>query len=82
LPVLASQLAAVSEVIRTYHVGRILSSAAPTEIGAAISTMLADPDTLALMRSNALKVAQEEFHWEKERQQLIGLYHEILRKKQ
>ena len=82
LPVLASQLAAVAEVIRTYHVGRILSSAAPTEIGAAISTMLADTDTLALMRSNALKVAQEEFHWEKERQQLIGLYHEILRKKQ
>lgn len=81
LPVLASQLDAVAEVIRTYDVGQIVSSLTPTDIGAAINAMLADHDGLARMRRNALEAAQQEFHWEKERQQLIGLYHKVLVKR-
>jgi glycosyltransferase involved in cell wall biosynthesis len=80
LPVLSSQLDAVAEVVNTYDVGQIVPSLAPSEIGAAINALLADTAALARMRSNALKVARQEFHWENESQKLIQLYHAILRR--
>ncbi len=78
LPVLSSSLDAVAEVINTYDVGQIVSPFTPTDIGAAINTMLANHAALARMSRNALEVAQHEFCWEKERLQLIRLYHDIL----
>ncbi len=78
LPVLSSSLDAVAEIIHSYDVGLVLTSLAPEDIGAAINTILADDTSRARMCRNALSVAQQEFHWEKERQQLIGLYLTIL----
>lgn len=78
LPVLSSPLDAVAEIIQSYDVGLVLPSLAPEGIGAAINTILADDTSRARMCRNALLVAQREFHWEKERQQLIGLYLTIL----
>jgi glycosyltransferase involved in cell wall biosynthesis len=78
LPVLASQLDAVIDIIRTYDVGQVMSSLAPTDIAEAIDSMLADSDALARMRCNALKVAKQDLNWEQESQQLTGLYHLIL----
>ncbi len=77
LPVLASQLAAVSEVIRTYNVGRLVSSPTPADIGAAINSMLADRNALERMHHNAL-CAAKEFCWEKESQHLIQLYRKVI----
>jgi glycosyltransferase involved in cell wall biosynthesis len=82
LPVLASSLDAVADILETYDVGRIVPSLTPKDIGAAINSMLADPATLTRMYRNALEAAQRDFCWETERQQLIGLYHDILRKKE
>jgi glycosyltransferase involved in cell wall biosynthesis len=79
-PVLSSQLDAIAEVIKTYDVGQIVPSLAPTDIGAAINAMLADTAALARMRSNALEAARQEFHWENESQKLIQLYHTVLTK--
>jgi glycosyltransferase involved in cell wall biosynthesis len=78
LPILASPLDAISEVIRTYSVGQIVPSLAPADVGAAINTMLVDTVALAAMHHNALDAAQEEFNWEKESQQLTRLYSAIL----
>jgi glycosyltransferase involved in cell wall biosynthesis len=78
LPVLASQLDAVADIIKTYDVGQIVPSLAPTDVGAAINTMLADPDALVHLRCNALAAAQRDLCWEKESQQLIHFYHDIL----
>jgi glycosyltransferase involved in cell wall biosynthesis len=78
LPVLSSLLDAVVEVINTYDVGQIVTSLAPSDIGAAINTMLADRASLARMSRNALEAAQHEFCWEKEQLQLIRLYYDIL----
>jgi len=78
LPVLATSLDAVADVLRTYDVGRIVSSLKPEDIGAAINEMLADRDALASMRRNALEAVQHDLCWEKERQQLIRLYQDIL----
>ncbi len=81
LPVLTSQLDAVIEVIRRYDIGRIVSSLEPAEVGAAINTLLADPDALARMRHNALKASQQELCWEKEKIHLIHLYRDILQER-
>ncbi len=78
VPVLSSQLDAVAEVIRAYDVGKVVSSLAPADLGAAINAMLADRVALKNMRQNALQAAKKEFYWEKESQQLIRLYQAIL----
>jgi glycosyltransferase involved in cell wall biosynthesis len=78
LPVIASSLDAIAEVITTYDVGHVLSSLAPQDVAEAINAMLNDGDVLERMRENALKVAREEFHWEKERKQLLALYEKII----
>lgn len=78
LPVLASQLNAIEDVIRTYNVGRIVTSLAPANIGEAINAMLVDKVAINEMRRNALDAAQREFHWEKECLELTHLYESIL----
>jgi glycosyltransferase involved in cell wall biosynthesis len=78
LPVLSSPLDAIEEVINTYDVGRVVSSLAPADVAAAITSMLVDQQALARMRGNALEAARSEFYWEKESQQLIGLYRDVL----
>jgi glycosyltransferase involved in cell wall biosynthesis len=77
VPVLTSPLDAVIDVVKTHHVGKILPSLAPADIGAAINAMLADPVALSSMHRNALDAAQHEFNWEKESPKLIHLYDEI-----
>jgi glycosyltransferase involved in cell wall biosynthesis len=77
LPILATPLDAVADVLSTYSVGRIVPSLKPEDIGAAINEMLSDRDSLASMRRNALEVVQHELCWEKESQQLIRLYQDI-----
>lgn len=81
LPILASRLEAVSEVIRTYNVGQMVSSLTPEDIGAAINAMFADPDALDRMRRNALEVTRHELCWEKEKSHLIHLYQDILERR-
>ena len=78
VPVLTSELDAVAEVIRASDVGQVVSSLAPADVASAINLMLADDLALARMRRNALDAAQREFCWEKEKSQLIRLYHNIL----
>ena len=78
LPVLSSPLDAVTEVIRTYHVGQIVSSLAPLDVGIAINAILADDVALSYMRRNALNAAQHELRWEKAKGKLIHFYHDIL----
>jgi glycosyltransferase involved in cell wall biosynthesis len=46
LPVLASQLDAVAEVIQAHDVGQVVSSLEPADVGAAMHSLLADQNTL------------------------------------
>jgi len=78
LPVLASQLDAVAQVLESCDVGQVVSSLAPAEVGAAINAMLADSSALARMRENALGAAQHKFCWEKEKNLLISLYQDVM----
>lgn len=78
LPVLASSLDAICEVVNTYDLGRILPSLEPGDIGEAINSMLADSTALARMSANGLEIAQREFCWEKEQQSVLRIYQQIL----
>jgi glycosyltransferase involved in cell wall biosynthesis len=78
LPVLSSELDAIAEVIKTYDVGKVVSSLTPQDVGSAINAMLTDYDGLIRMRSKALAAAKQEFYWEKESKKLVQLYEGIL----
>jgi len=78
LPVLASHMDAVSEVLDTYDAGQILPLFTPETIGAKINAMLADHSALERMQRNAQRAAQEALNWEIESQRLIQLYRRIL----
>jgi glycosyltransferase involved in cell wall biosynthesis len=79
LPILSSQLDAVTEVIKTYHVGQIVTSLESVNIATTINAMLANRFELNQMRSNCLQAAQK-LCWEEERQHLICLYQSFLLK--
>lgn len=78
LPILSSQIEAISNVISTYEVGQVVTSLAPEDIAKAINTLMADHTSLARMRRNALYAAQQVFCWEKEKEKLIALYQKCL----
>ncbi len=74
LPVLASPLVAVEEVLRRYDVGQVVSSLEPSDIARSIAEVLSDSDGLARMRRNALAASRQDLCWEAEQQRLLGLY--------
>ncbi|HTK05715.1 MAG TPA: glycosyltransferase family 4 protein [Ktedonobacteraceae bacterium] len=78
LPVLATSLEAVADMLNTYHVGRVVDSLEPGEIAAALNQLLANDALLTSMRINALNAVREELCWERERQHLVYLYHEVV----
>lgn len=78
IPVVASRLDAVAEVIESYQVGALVPSLEPTDVARTISTLLADPEGRATMRRNALAAAQQVFRWDVEREVLIGLYNRLV----
>jgi glycosyltransferase involved in cell wall biosynthesis len=78
VPVLSSQLDAITEVIKTYDVGQVISSLTPLDIAKAINTLLAERFALAKMHTNALQASRDRLRWEKESQALVELYQDIL----
>ncbi len=78
VPVLASALDAVVDVIETYGVGSVALSLEPEHIANAIEAMLGAPDRLEQMRTNALAAAQQTLCWERESERLVALYQQIL----
>lgn len=81
VPVLATDLTAIEEVINRYEVGRIVRSINPEELGLAINSMLGDREAMVRMSQNALDAAKRDLNWEKESSQLIQLYQNILQGK-
>ncbi len=78
LPVLTSQLDAITDLITTYDAGHVLPVISPEAIGKAINTLLTDLTRLKQMQCNALSASRKDLNWEKEKRQLIHLYQDIL----
>ncbi len=77
VPVLASQLEAVAEILTTYEVGRTIPSLTPEAVGAAINALLTDEATLIVMREHALWATEQELCWERECSHLLSLYRSV-----
>jgi glycosyltransferase involved in cell wall biosynthesis len=80
LPILASPLVAVADILETYEAGQIIPSLAPIDVATGIQTMLKDQAALERMHCNALRAVQHDLCWERESKQLIRLYTDILAK--
>lgn len=74
LPVLASRLDAVHEILSKYSTGDILQTLEPEEIARAINRMTQDPIRSVSMRQNALRASTTDLNWEREQAELIALY--------
>lgn len=74
LPVLASPLIAVNEVMERYQFGRVAQRLDPVSFGEEIGALANDTAALAVMRRNALIAAREHLNWETEQHTLVSLY--------
>ncbi|MCF8379052.1 MAG: glycosyltransferase [Bacteroidales bacterium] len=73
LPVLASPLAEVSAIVKTYNIGSVIENHDPVHIANKIKWMFSDPQQQAEWKEN-LKFAAEELNWEKEKFKLQEVY--------
>lgn len=69
VPVLASPLVEVKNIVENYSVGECIASHEPKDIADKLNAMLADKQKLALYKANALK-AKDELCWDKEKKVL------------
>jgi glycosyltransferase involved in cell wall biosynthesis len=77
LPVLASELVAVAELLREYDAGAITPSLEPEAIARTITDLMHDRVALDRMQANA-RAASTVLNWENEQERLIALYHDLL----
>lgn len=73
LPVIASDLPIVRQVLDAYGYGLFCDFASPAGIAAAIEGVLADPDRYAAMAAGARRAA-EVYNWENQARILLDLY--------
>lgn len=74
LPVLASNLPDIAELVNHYGVGRIIESSSPAEIAAAARALVDQPQSFR----DACVTASRELTWEIEVSRLFALYDQIL----
>jgi glycosyltransferase involved in cell wall biosynthesis len=81
LPVAASDLPEIRRVARSGNppVGEVFDPASPESIAAAVSRVLADPDTYARRRTEARRLARESHNWQLEETRLLALYAGLVR---
>jgi glycosyltransferase involved in cell wall biosynthesis len=73
VPVLASDLVEIKNVIQQYKIGMVVKSHDPVEIAAAIEKMLKDGTQYEIWKEN-LSFAAEELCWEHEEKKLTQIY--------
>lgn len=74
LPIMATPLDAVAEVVGDYEVGVVASSIEPEVVAQTLSRLLGDEGRQRRMREHALAAAHRELRWEVEQRRLIELY--------
>jgi len=73
VPVLASPLPEISNIIKKYDVGCLIENHDPKHIAGKILEMLNDPVRIAQWKEN-LKFAADELCWENEKKALVAVY--------
>ncbi len=75
-PIIATDLVEISNIVKTYDVGRIITDFTPENLGKLISSVLSDTSLLSLLKENCLK-AKEIENWETETEVLKEIYPKI-----
>ena len=73
IPILASDLPEIRNIINTYKVGMIVDSHDPEKLAAAANEMLSDTEQYEIWKEN-LRFASEELCWEREEEKLTRIY--------
>ena len=76
-PILASKLVEIERIIKTHHIGSILSEVSPAAIAAAINELKENPELL-MQQKEACRLASETENWENERRKLESLIHSAM----
>ena len=77
LPVLASDLPEVRQIIEQYSIGKITPSHSIGDLRMAMNSMVSDKNQLALWKES-LKFAATELCWEKEEKKLLEIFKDVL----
>ncbi|MDG1874807.1 MAG: glycosyltransferase family 4 protein [Mariniblastus sp.] len=77
LPVLASRVGGLADLISDHHDGRFFDPNTPHDCSVKISEMMnLSPDTINTMTTNAFKKVSRKYSWDCVSEQLINLYRE------
>ncbi|MBI4338409.1 MAG: glycosyltransferase family 4 protein [Chloroflexi bacterium] len=79
IPSVASDLPGIQEVVQREDVGVLVNSKDHRSIATGINRLLDDPDHYQVQRQKALRLAQEQFNWERQEHELLGLYERLLK---
>lgn len=77
VPVLASDLPEIKRIVQQYEVGVIVPDHQPSSIAGCIKNLLANPQELNRMKSNA-RIAAQELNWENESDVIRKVYGQFL----
>lgn len=76
LPVLATNLPEVKNIIDTYDVGMIVNSTMPEDLKKAMKEMMSDESKIAKWKKN-INIAAAELCWENEAKKLIEIFSDV-----
>jgi glycosyltransferase involved in cell wall biosynthesis len=77
IPVIASDLYEVKNIVLNYHHGIIIAEVNPVEIGKALEELRDNKELLSELKRNSL-LASEVLNWEKESEKVIEFYNKVL----
>ncbi len=79
VPVVASDLPGMADIVRSSGVGLVCDPTSPTAIAAAIREIISAPaEARDRQRDHVLRVAHERYNWETQVDTLLRLYRELL----
>ena len=76
IPILASNLPEIKNIIETYQIGEIILDHTPATIAKAVEEIKINSFQITTWRNN-LQRAQQELNWSHEKEKLIALFHKV-----
>lgn len=78
VPVIASDMGGLKEIVEQYHCGMIVDERSPEVIAEAIKKMVGDPHLRYEMAINGLKAIKENYNWERMQERFLNTYNTLL----
>ena len=79
VPVVASDIPVVREIITENHDGKLVRPDRPAELSRSLRFIIDYPEYAAKIKENALKTIKSKFMWEQKKKELFDIYSELVR---